>query len=153
MSQVSAFGKTHSHNGIAGFEQCKVYGKICLRSAVRLNVCVFRAKEHFGSVARDVFNYVNASASAVVTLSGKAFGVFVCEYRSHCRHYRLRNEIFGCYKLDSAALSVKLGFHSRAYLRIKFFYEFNIFFCHVAPPYDLYNTIKNNHIISSGIYQ
>ena len=79
VSQMSALRKAHSHNGITGLEERKINRKVCLRPTVRLDVCMLCAENFLRAVSRYVFHNVDAGAAAVISLSGEAFGIFVCQ--------------------------------------------------------------------------
>ena len=65
---MSALLKIHSHDGIAGIKQCKKYGKVCICSAVRLNIDMLRFEKLLSSVTGDFFNNIDALTAAVIPL-------------------------------------------------------------------------------------
>ena len=135
---MTAVGKAHAENLVAGREQGKINGKICLRAAVRLNICVLRAEKLLCALDSDIFNDVNAFAAAVITLAGIALGIFVCQRRAHCRKHCGGDKIFACYKFDSSALAGKLHAYCLTYFGVVAFQKFNIFVYHrVLPPVNI----------------
>ena len=94
VGEVTAVSKTHSHNGITGLKKGEVHSSVCLRSAVRLNVCVLCSKKLLGTFNSNSFCNVNTGAAAVISLSGVALGIFIGKYRAHSTHNRLGNHVF-----------------------------------------------------------
>ena len=118
MRKMTAMGQIHAENRIAGVKKRKINGKVRLCAGMGLNICMFRTKELFDTITGKIFNLVNAFTTAVVTLSGVAFCVFVGEMAAHCRHNGFADEVFGCDELEVAALTCKLLFHVAAKLGI-----------------------------------
>jgi hypothetical protein len=59
-----------------------------------LNIDVFSTEKRSGAIARDLFHFVHKFATAVVTMTGIAFGILVGQYTSNSLHDRRAGEIF-----------------------------------------------------------
>ena len=70
-----------------------------------MNVRVFSAKELFGPVARQILDDVGKFATAVVTASGIALGVFVGEDAAGGLEHGLGGEVFAGDHLEVALLA------------------------------------------------
>ena len=68
---------------------------------------MLRAEEFFGAVDCQLLDDVDTLATAVITLGWVAFGVFVCECRTHCLHHCGNDEVFRCDKLDMRLLAFR----------------------------------------------
>ena len=80
--KVSAVGKIHTQNGIAGLQVGKVGGHIGLAARMRLHVGIGAIKQLHGSVASQIFRNIHKFATAVIALARVSFGIFVGEHRS-----------------------------------------------------------------------
>ena len=108
--KMPAVGKIHAEDGVARIQKRKEYGKISARSAVRLNICVFRAEKLFCTFPRDVFDLVYLLAAAVIAVIGIALRIFVREYRSGCGKDRLAHDILACDKLNVPLFALQFAF-------------------------------------------
>ena len=59
-----------------------------------LNIGMVCAKEFASTVTREVFNNIDTLATAVITLCGKTFCIFIGKHRSLGFHNRARGEVF-----------------------------------------------------------
>ena len=107
--KMTACGKAHRKHRISRLQQRKEHGKVCGRAAVRLNVGMLGAEKPAGTLARQFLYLVNISATAVITASGIALGIFVCKHSARGEEHCLGHDILGCDKLDIAALAGKLA--------------------------------------------
>ena len=108
---MSAVGKVHSHNGVAGIEDGELYRPVGVGSAVRLHVGVFATEYFAKTFLGDFLCYIAIFATAVISFTGITFCVFVGKHASATRHNSKRNEIFTRYKFDVVSLSRKFGFN------------------------------------------
>ena len=109
---------THAQDGVAILAEGLVDSVVCLCAGMGLNICMFRTKELFDTITGKIFNLVNAFTTAVVTLSGVAFCIFVGEMAAHCRHNGGRDEVLRGDKLDVASLSAELEIHGVRHFRV-----------------------------------
>ena len=123
MSEVSAVVKAHTHNGVAGLEQRKVYSSVSLCARVGLNVRELSAEQLAGAVDSYLLDNVNALAAAVVALTRITLGVLVCQNASHRSHNSRGNDIFACDELKVPSLPCKLVLHSLSYFGVNAFNE------------------------------
>ena len=86
-----------------------------------LNICKLCAEKLLGSFYSDSLNDINVLTAAVVSLSGVALSVLVCENAAHCSHYCGRNDVFAGDKLKVSLLACKLLSHSLADLGVDLF--------------------------------
>ena len=88
---------------------------------MRLNVGVFRSEKFFCAVSCEIFDFVHEFATAVITLAGVAFGVFVCRNPARRKQNGFAYDIFGRDKFDSVSLAVKFSFRGGCDIRIVIF--------------------------------
>ena len=124
MSEVSAVGKGHTEHGVTGLQNCVVNGKVCIGTAVRLNVGIFDAEEFFCAFDGEFFRAVDELAAAVITFAGITFRVLV-SVETACRsHNSGRNDVLARDELEVVLLTAEF-FHHRS---VKFFvYCFDAF--------------------------
>jgi hypothetical protein len=79
VAEVSAVAEVKSDKLVAWLEACHEYGHVCLSAGVGLHVGVFGSEETFHTFDSKSLNLVYDLASAVVTVSGIAFGILVCQ--------------------------------------------------------------------------
>ena len=116
---MTALGEIHAEHRVAGLQQRKVYGKIRLRTGMRLHIGMLRTEELAGAVTRNVFHNVDILAAAVIAMCRIALRVFVCQNCTHRRQNRRRNDVFGSDQLEIAALALELKLHGLADLGIR----------------------------------
>jgi hypothetical protein len=121
---MSAVSKIHRKNLITGIEKSKKCRKICVSSAVRLNVRMVSSPELASTLTCDILYLVNKFTAAVVTLTGIALSILIGKNSACCKKHRLRNDILGCDKLNITALSAEFSAARCANLRVKFLYSF-----------------------------
>ena len=120
VGQVTAFGKVHTHNGVAGLNQRKISRHIRLGAGVGLDVREVRAEQLFGAVNRDVLDQIDTFTAAVIALAGIAFGIFVGQHAAHGRHNGRGNDIFAGNQFQISALAGKFFVHRLADSRVIF---------------------------------
>ena len=132
--KVTTVSQAHTHNGVAGIDEGEVDRCVSLRAAVRLNVCELSAEELLCSFDSEIFNHVDALASAVVTLCGVTLGILICKNGADSRHNRGRDEVLGRDELDTSLLTRALCLDSLAHLGIELRQKFHIFLNHFYVP-------------------
>ncbi len=122
VGQMSAVGQLQCQNGVSGIYQGKVCRHIGLRSAVRLHVCVFGAKELLGAFDGEAFHFIDVFATAVVAsikiiihftglfapAIGIALGIFVCKYAALGFHHREGRKVLAGNQLQIFLLPAQL---------------------------------------------
>src|SRR5688572_21791720 len=108
MCEMSAMSEVHTEYGVAGLEEGEVDGHVCLRAAMRLHIGILGAVKLLYAVACKIFDDVDKLASAIVTLSGIAFGVLIRKYAALRFEHGARNEIFACNEFKPVLLAFKL---------------------------------------------
>ena len=97
--EVAALGERKSHDRVAGLEKRKEDGGVRLRARMRLHVhghldARGLAKETLGALDRKAFHFVDIFATAVIALSGIAFGVLVRQHAPLSLHDGGRSVVF-----------------------------------------------------------
>ena len=105
VSEMAAMRKIHAQNLIAVLNRRQVNGHVCLGAAVWLHVGVLSAEYFFRAIDRRLLDHIGPFAAAVVTLLRIAFGVLVCEHRTHCFEHSFTDKIFGSDQLESVRLA------------------------------------------------
>src|ERR1044071_5851032 len=105
VSKMSTMSQVESENGIAGLQYRGEGLHIGLRPGVGLNVCVFRAKELFGALARQFLHHVCKLAAAVVAFGGIALSIFIGEDRTHGFEHSLADKVLGGNQLQAFVLA------------------------------------------------
>ena len=108
VGQVAAMRQVKPQDGVARLQHRAVSRLIGLRARVRLDVRVFRAKELFGPVARQIFDNVGELATAVITASGIALGIFVSKDTTGRLQHCLGGEVLAGDHLQVALLPFEL---------------------------------------------
>ncbi len=108
VGQVAAVSQAHAEDGVTGFDQRQVHGRVGLGTGVRLDVGVIGAEQLLGAIDGQLLDHVDVFATAVVALVGIAFGVLVCEHRTLGFHDRRAGVVFRSDQLDVIFLT--LGF-------------------------------------------
>ena len=94
VGKVTALRKIHSHNCVAVFRKCEICGKVCLCAGMRLNIGVLRAEKFAGTVARNVFHFVNIAAASVIPVTRIPLCIFIRKNAAHSGEHRRRNKVF-----------------------------------------------------------
>ena len=92
--KVSAVCQVQSHKFISRIQNGKEHGCIGLCAGVWLYIGPFGAKNLLQPVDSDLFALVYHLATAVVTLAGIAFGIFIGKAGAHCLHYLVTHKVF-----------------------------------------------------------
>ena len=116
--EVSAVRERHTHYRVACVAEGEIDRRVRLRAAVRLDVCVLRTEKFAGALFGEVFNYVDALATAVIAFCRVALGVFVGHYAACRRHYAVGNEIFRGDELYTAVFARVFGVYCRRYFGV-----------------------------------
>ena len=101
--------KAHGKDGIPGLEKREKDGKVCVRTAMGLDVCVLRAEESAGTLPCKVFDLVDVLASAVVPFPGVALCVLIGEDCSRGEQDGFRDDILRSDQLDILLLAVQFA--------------------------------------------
>ena len=120
MTEVTSVVEVESHEGVAGIEYCQEDCSVGLSTRVRLHVGVFSSEEFLDSVDGQLFHLVHHLTTAVVSLSGIAFGIFVGEAGAHGLHYLIADKVLGCNEFDASHLSLFLFFDERKHRVVSF---------------------------------
>ena len=104
MGQVPAVGQVHGENLVARFYGGKVNGHVSLRSAVRLNVDVFRAEESLGPVDGELLRDIDIFAAAIPPFPRISFGILVSQNAALRFHDRPAREILRSDQFDILTL-------------------------------------------------
>ena len=108
---MTAVGKAHAHDSVAGLEQSHINCGISLRAGVRLYVRELCAEQLLCALNCDILDDINVLAAAVVALPGVALGVLVGEYAAHSCHYSRGNDVLAGDKLQISLLALQLQVH------------------------------------------
>jgi len=120
MREVPAMSKIQTENRVARLQHRRIGRLIGLRSRVRLHVGVLCAKKFLDPLARQFFHHVGKLASAVITLAGIAFRVFVGEHGSGSLKHSLTHKIFRSDQLQPFVLAASFVVDGVGNLRIHF---------------------------------
>src|SRR5262249_39768851 len=82
--EMTAVGKVHAQNRVAGLENGQIDGHVRLAAGMRLYVHMLRTEKLLRAVYREVFDDIYEFATSVVAASWVPFGILVREYRSRC---------------------------------------------------------------------
>ncbi|MPN05301.1 hypothetical protein SDC9_152551 [bioreactor metagenome] len=104
MSQVTAMGKIHTHDGVAWFQEGKINSSIGISAGMSLHVGMFSAKKFFSTFDSQRFNFIDVFTAAVITVSRIAFRVFIGQHGAHGFHNCRRYKVFGCNQLNFITL-------------------------------------------------
>ncbi|MPN60567.1 hypothetical protein SDC9_208296 [bioreactor metagenome] len=126
VGQVSAVGKVHPHDGVAGFAEGKINGVVCVGAAVGLYVGMIRLEKLLGPVDREIFSHIDIFAAAVVALAGIPFGILVGQHRACGGQNGFAYDVFGCDQLNVAALAEQFVLHGPAQLRVVTFEKIKV---------------------------
>nr|DAH60793.1 MAG TPA: hypothetical protein [Caudoviricetes sp.] len=106
MAQMTACRQIHCKDGIAFIKHGHVCCKICIGTAVWLDIDMIVCLEHLLPFPLAVgFKFINDIASAIVSLAGKSFCVFVCQATANCRHYIVAYKILTGNQFDIIGLA------------------------------------------------
>ena len=108
VGQVTAVSQAHAEDGVTGFDQREVDGRVGLGAGVRLDVGVVGAEQLLGAVDGQLLDHVDVFAAAIVALVGIAFGVLVGQHAALGFHDRRAGVVFRSDQLDVIFLT--LGF-------------------------------------------
>ena len=120
VGEMPAVGKIQPQDGVAGLQHRRIGFHVGLRSGVRLHVGVFSPKKLLGALPRQLFHHVGKLATAVVALSGIAFGVLVGEYRAHGFQHGFADEVLGGDQLQAFVLAQDFVVDGSGHLGIGF---------------------------------
>ena len=121
---MSAVIKVHTHDCVSGLKNGKLNSHIGLSARMGLYVGIIAAEQLFCTLDCKIFNNIYASASAVISLCGISFGIFICKDASHCSHYGFGYPVFRSDKFDVAVLSCLFVRNRSGNLRVYLFYFF-----------------------------
>ena len=119
VGQMTAVGQAHAHHGVTGLQQCQLDGHVGLGTGVGLYIGKFRTETGLGTVNAELLNFINKVASAVITLSGQAFGILIGQNGAHGRHHRRRSKVLGSNQFQTILLAGKFPVHHGSQFRIK----------------------------------
>jgi len=105
VGEMSAMGKIHGENGVAGRDQCRVGSDIGLGSRMRLDIGVIRSEQFHCARASMLLGLIHHLAAAVVTTPGVSFGVLVGQYRTLCGQHGIADDILACDQVDLTLLA------------------------------------------------
>ena len=106
VGQVSAVGKIHGQDRIAGLQQPQIHGLVHGRTGQRLHIGMLRTKHLTGPLARQVLQNVRIILSAVIAAAGVAFGILVGEHGPQCGEHLRIGVILRRNQLDAGGLTL-----------------------------------------------
>ena len=122
MREVAAFGQAHPHDRVAGCKQRQKYGTVSLCTGVRLYVGRDFHTRHGEQLLqpfdRKRFRDVYKFAAAVITPSGVALGILVCQLASLRGKHRRTRVVLRCNQLDVLFLALMLVRNRRCDIRV-----------------------------------
>ncbi len=138
VGEMSAVREIHAHHGVSGLEECEVNRKVSLRAGVGLNIGVLGAEQTARALYCNVFDDIDAFASAVVAVSRISLGILVDAGSRHCEHDLFGYKVFTCDKFETASLTVKLGVNRFAHFGVVGFQKLDNRFYHFISPFRQY---------------
>ena len=118
MRQVAAFSQTHAHDGVARFEESQKHGLVGRCTAVWLHIRAICTEELLHTVDGQRFGHIDVDATAVVTLTGIALGIFIRQLCALCSHHGRGGIVFAGNQLDMVFLASILSLNSRKQLGV-----------------------------------
>src|SRR4051794_18933860 len=118
MRQMSARSERHSEDGVTRLEQRDKHGLIGLRAGMRLHIGKAAPEQPLGALDRERLGYIDKFASAVISPTRIAFGVFVRQHRALGFQHRPGDDVLAGDKLDLGLLAFLFSINRRSYLRI-----------------------------------
>ena len=97
-----------THETVAGFQYCKQYSGISLRTGVRLYVCILCTKQFADAVDSQLFYLVHHLAATIVAVTGVTLCVFVGQVAAHRFHYLIADEVLRRNQFDTFQLALML---------------------------------------------
>ena len=99
MSKMTSLRQIESHKCISRFKYSHHNCHIGLCSGMRLDIGILGIINLAQSVNSQLLNLINHLATAIISLSGVTFCIFVGTYRPHCFHNLSGDIVFRSYKL------------------------------------------------------
>ena len=105
VGQMTTVSQAHPQYGIARLAQGHIDGGVGLRTGVRLDVGVVGAEQLFSTINGQLLNHIHMLTTAVITLSGVAFGILVSQQGSLRFHHQRAGVVFGGDQLNMLLLT------------------------------------------------
>ena len=108
VAEVATVVEVHTHEGVASLEACHKDSHVGLSTAVGLHVSPFSTIELLGTFDSDGLALVHYLATAIVTFSGIALGIFVGHDGTHGFHHLVTYEILRGNEFNAFGLTFSL---------------------------------------------
>ena len=122
MGQMSAVIQVHAHDRITRFQYGKLHCHIRLCSGMGLYIGIITAEQLLGTLDCQIFDDIHALTSAVISLAGITFRIFIGQGTAHSRHDCLAYPVFGSDQFNMTVLTILLVDNGLCHLGINFFY-------------------------------
>src|SRR5262245_48455552 len=103
---MSAMSQVETEHGVAGLERCQINRGVGLRTAMRLHVGKLGAEELLCTIDGKLLDDIDVLATAVVTLSRIAFGIFIGEHATGGLHHSRACVAFARNHLEAVGLAL-----------------------------------------------
>ena len=87
---------------------------------MRLHIGILCTEKFFDAVDCKLFGLIDYLTAAIITMAGIAFGIFVCEARTHGFHHLVADEILRRDQLDAFFLAFVFTFDDVENLIVSF---------------------------------
>ena len=105
---MTTVGQIHPEKRVAWLKKRGHRGEVRRRAGVGLDIGVVGAEELLGAIDRELLDFVDDLAAAIVALARKSLGVLVGQRRSHRFEDRGRNEVLARDQLEATVLPLDL---------------------------------------------
>ena len=126
MRKVTAVGEIQTHKCISRLETSHKHRHICLRTRVRLHICILCIKELAYSVYCKLLNLVHHFTTAIIPCSGITLRIFVGAYGAERLQHLITYKILRSYKLYAIHLTIFLFLKKFSNFQILFHISCNI---------------------------
>ena len=120
MGQVSAGGEAHAQDRITGFDERLKHRLIGLRPGIGLHIGIGAIVKFTNTLDGKLFGHINMFATAIITPTGIALGIFIGQHRALHLHHRLGNNIFRGNQLNLVFLARQFAAQNAGNIRIAF---------------------------------
>ena len=139
--QVTAVREVQPQELVARVEHGHEYGHVGLGSRVRLHVGPLGVEQLFEPVDSHLLALVYHLATAVITLAGIPFGVFVGQARAHGLHHLFADKVFRGNQFDTFTLSLILFFDNVENDVVSFHVGFVLVYFYHKYPIEMLNSL------------
>jgi hypothetical protein len=124
---VTAVIKVQTHKAVTGLQYGQQHSGIGLRARVGLYVGVLSTKQLAYTVNSQLLNLIDNLATAIVTVAGIAFCIFVGKVAAHGFHDLVANEVLTGDELDAFQLTLVLLLNQLKNLIVSFHCYYTVF--------------------------